>query len=181
MTTATPTPQPGVDDTEPEGTAAATTVPEPDETPEKERRQKNPNAEAAARRTQLRDVEAERDSLLAQRSNDRRQLVENLLDSETDLRGDGSAPKRLNKTADLWEFLKGTPDQFYDDEGNLDKTALADFIDAGTEDRDYLLKPARYTGMSAAQATASMAPRGGLANMATGAPTWGNALNPRQP
>lgn len=89
---------------------------------------------------QLREVEAERDSLANGVDNLRRQLIETILESTHDLRGDGSRMDLLQRPADLWEVLGATPAQFFDADGGTDAQALAEFIAAGTAERSYLTR-----------------------------------------
>ena len=103
-------------------------------------RRKDPAAEAAGRRRELRDVEGQRDALTAQLTTARRGMIEALLGSTTDVRGDGSNAPTLHRTADLWDYFNAQPDQFFTDEGTLDTAALADFIAASTADRPHMLK-----------------------------------------
>lgn len=103
-------------------------------------RRKDPAAEAAGRRRELRDVEGQRDALTAQLTTARRGMIEALLGSTTDVRGDGSNAPTLHRTADLWDYFNAQPDQFFTEEGTLDTAALADFIAASTADRPHMLK-----------------------------------------
>ncbi|TFC55360.1 hypothetical protein E3O47_00330 [Cryobacterium sp. TMT2-17-1] len=137
-------------------------------------RRRDPAAEAANRRHQLRDVEAQRDTLAGQLTTARRGMVENLLQNTRDLRGDGTHAPVLQRSADLWEVLGATPDQFFDEGGALDAHAVADAIAAGTVDRPYLT---RYAGPVIPPTDPVRDVFGGPPRFAPiGASSWGNAL-----
>lgn len=137
-------------------------------------RRRDPAAEAANRRHQLRDVEAQRDTLAGHLTTARRGMVENLLQSTQDLRGDGTHSPVLQRSADLWEVLGATPDQFFDEGGLLDTHAVADVIAAGTVDRPYLT---RYAGPVIPPTDPVRDVFGGLGGVTPGSgSSWGDAL-----
>lgn len=114
-------------------------VPEPDGDSQ---RRRDPAAEAAARRHQLRETEGQRDALAVQLAAARRGLVETLLDTTTDLLGDGSNEPVLQNATDLWMLTDKTADDFFDVDGNIDRAALAEAIRTATEGRPYLTREA---------------------------------------
>ncbi|GAB2973612.1 hypothetical protein [Frigoribacterium salinisoli] len=106
-------------------------------------RRRNPSSEAAHYRRQLREAEAERDALTGQLALSRRQVVETLLANAQDLRatGEGDEVRTLHNPEDLWGVLGVDVADLFDDEGNLDRAALAEQLTQATTTREYLTRP----------------------------------------
>jgi hypothetical protein len=77
---------------------------------------RNPNAEAARYRTRLRETEAERDALTAAVTSLQRRECERHI------------AEALECPADLWDIAAADPAAFYNDDGTLDETRLADAV-----------------------------------------------------
>lgn len=76
----------------------------------------NPNKEAAKYRRQLRDVEAERDTLTARIETMQRHMIE------------GEVQRAGYKPAAFWSRDANTPHQFFTDDGTLNTDQLAEAI-----------------------------------------------------
>lgn len=120
-------------------------------------RSKDPGAEAAARRHQLREVETERDALMAQLDEARRTTVENLAARTITVtkhdptanpvavkRGDQSGERdveyALHNPADLFEVLRLDSSAFMDDAGKVDPARVEASLRDAFEARPYLFK-----------------------------------------
>lgn len=81
-----------------------------------EKDSENPNREAAKYRRQLRDVEAQRDTLTGQVEAMQKAMIEN------------EVARAGYKPAAFWSRDENTADQFFTEDGSLDTDALADAI-----------------------------------------------------
>lgn len=101
----------------------------------------NPNAEAAKYRKRLRATESERDHLQEQLSTMRQELLTKTLEAPIDLGANKGV--RLNHPDDLFTFTGRSAEDFYKDDGTLDREALTEALGSLYAERQELFKPQR--------------------------------------
>ncbi len=144
-------------------------------------RRRDVSAEAANRRRQLREAEAERDAIGERLAAAQRSLVEHVLATTGDLLGDGSHARVLHRPADLWDILGAAPGDFFDENGDLNRAALAEHIAEATSDRPYLTR-ATGGGLPPRDAVAEAMSRAGSPFSHAATPqgsAWSEALGGR--